>query len=58
LKIKRTKKQLHIEARYLSKETAEILRAEIAEKEAQRQAKKAQALEKKAAAAAKRAEAC
>jgi septal ring-binding cell division protein DamX len=45
-----TKKMLPTEARYLSKETAELLRADIAKEEAREQAKKAAALEKKAAA--------
>jgi hypothetical protein len=48
---RRTKKQLPTEARYLSKEAAEAIRAEIAEKKAQKQAKKAQIAEKKAATA-------
>ena len=53
---KRTKKQLPTEARYLSKETAVRIKAEIAEKEAQKEARKARNLDKKAALAMKQAE--
>jgi hypothetical protein len=53
----RKKKQLHTEARYLSKETAETLKAEITQKEAEKEARKATILRNKATRAAKQAEA-
>jgi hypothetical protein len=53
----RKKKQLQTEARYRSKETAEMLKAEIAQKEAEKEARKAAILQNKAARAAKQAEA-
>ena len=52
---RRTKKQLPTEAQYLSKETAEAIRAKIIKKEAEEEAKKAQITEKKAIAAARKA---
>lgn len=53
----RSRKQLPTEVRYLSKSTAEILRAEIAQKEAEIEAKRLIIAEKKAITAAKQAEA-
>jgi hypothetical protein len=56
LKTKKSKKQLSIEARYLSKVTADALQTKLAQKEAEIEIKKTRILEKKAATAIKQAE--